>query len=968
MQYNPVNQPVCDQPEHNQSVDRYRHILDNMPVGYVCCRVVYEDGHAVDLMHEETNLAYEKLTGLKNVVGRRLTEVLPGVAESNPEFFRKLLKVAETGIPDHFESYMPEFNKWYDNSVYSPEAGGLISIIDDITESKLADQVLRDSEERLEATIKASGVGIWDWNLQSGSVVCNDRWSQMLGYSPEELAPISIQTWIDLAHPDDMKKSSGMLAEPSAGESKGYELEYRMRHKNGQWVWVLDQGQVLTSSEDGKPLRMLGTHTDITERKNVEQQLRKSEERFKKIFNSHSAIQVLLDPETGKLLDANQKASDWYGWSVDELRQMYAWDVNTLPPEVLLESLKAVTADKQNIFVGSHRRADGSTRDVEIYRNQIEIDGNAVVHVILHDITERKRTEKALLESEERFRSLFEDHSATMLLFDFENGNIVDANRAAANYYGWSIEELRRMSILQINKLSFEEFQREKDNWSSAAGICRSFRNRRADGSIRDVEIYGKKIKIQGTDLVYAIIQDITEQKRLRAKEAIRISMLEKFEKLSIDELLRIALDEIEQLTDSSIGYFHIVAKDQTELSLRAYSSNTLANMCQAAGNNSHYPMTKAGVWDDAVRERTAVIHNDRDLLNRCTALPEGHAGVIRDLVVPVIRDNQVMAILGVGNKPSDYDEDDVLWLKAVADQVWDIIEKKIVVENYRKMEEQLQHSRKMEMVGQLASGIAHEINNPLNFIQINYTTEQEYFAEFLSLFNDYRNVTRKSLVSGLPVSSELQILHQKAEKIGIDSLVQEMYDIFSESQKGIDRIKKIVEGMRGLSYKHAVDNKVLFDINKGIAETLNIARSEYRFVADIATTLGELPLTPCLPDQINQVLLNLIINSSHAIQSQQRSSNGRISIHTWSDIGNVYCSIADDGPGIPPEIRMNIFNPFFTTKAAGKGTGLGLSISYDIIVNKHNGSIAVDCPADGGTVFTFSLPLDINAEVEIKH
>ena len=968
MHYNSVNQPDSDQPDHKLAVERYRQILDNLPVGYVYCRVVYEDGSPVDLVHEETNLAYEKLTGFKNVIGRRLTELLPGVAESNPEFFRKLLKVAESRVSDRFESYMPEFNRWYDNVVFSPEKGCLISIIDDITESRLAGEALRESEERLEATIKASGVGIWDWNLQTGIVICNDRWSEMLGYRPEELEPISIQTWIDLAYPEDMKNSRALLAQHFTGESKDYEIEYRMRHKNGQWIWLLDQGKVLTFTEDGAPMRMLGTHTDITERKHVEHQLRKSEERFKKIFNSHSAIQALVDPDTGQILDANQKAADWYGWSIEELRQMYTRDINTQPPEAIIESLKAVTADQQNVSVGCHRRADGSIRNVEIYRNQIDIDGKAVIHVITHDITERSKTEKALLESEERFRSLFEDHSATMLVFDFEKGNIVDANRAAAKYYGWSIEELRRMSILQINILSLEEYQREQEYWSSTDVIRRPYRHRRGDGSIRDVEIFGKKIRIQGTNLVYAIIQDITEQKRLRAQEAIRISLLEKFEKLSIDELLQIALDEIECLTDSSIGFFHLVAKDQNELLLRAYSSNTLANMSQAVVKDAHVPMSKAGVWADAVRERRAVIHNDRDLLNSGTVVPEGHAEVIRNLVVPVIRDNQVMAILGVGNKPSDYDDDDALWVKIVADQVWDIIEKKIVVENYRKIEAQLQHSRKMEMVGQLASGIAHEINNPLNFIQINYTTEQDYFAEFLSLFNDYRNVAKNHEESGQPVSSELQRLRSKEEEIGIDSLVQEMYDIFSESQKGIDRIKKIVEGMRGLSYKHTVDNKVLSDINKGIKETLNIARSEYRFVADVATSLGELPPTPCLPDQINQVLLNLIINSAHAIQSQQRSSNGTISIRTWFDKDNVYCSIEDDGPGMPPAIMADIFNPFFTTKAAGKGTGLGLSISYDIIVNKHNGTITVDCPASGGTVFTISLPLDINTVVQEPH
>ncbi|MFZ4524153.1 MAG: PAS domain S-box protein [Chlorobium sp.] len=135
---------------------------------------------------------------------------------------------------------------------------------------------------------------------------------------------------------------------------------------------------------------------DITERKEAEQELRKSEERFKTLFNSQSAIQAILDPDTGKVLDVNQKASDWYGWSVEELKQMYTRDINTLMPEAIISNLKTVPARQQNIFTGCHRRADGSIRDVEIFRNKIELDGKSVIHVITTDITDRLRAEEEL--------------------------------------------------------------------------------------------------------------------------------------------------------------------------------------------------------------------------------------------------------------------------------------------------------------------------------------------------------------------------------------------------------------------------------------------------------------------------------------------------------------------------------------------------------------------------------------------
>jgi two-component system NtrC family sensor kinase len=207
-----------------------------------------------------------------------------------------------------------------------------------------------------------------------------------------------------------------------------------------------------------------------------------------------------------------------------------------------------------------------------------------------------------------------------------------------------------------------------------------------------------------------------------------------------------------------------------------------------------------------------------------------------------------------------------------------------------------------------------------------------------------------------------LQRLRQKEIELDLDFLIDDIPEILAASQRGFDRITSIIQSMRNLSHKLSIDNKIHFDVNKGIADTLVDMQHEYSPWADIEILLQtELPLVHCNPEQINQVLLNLIINSVHAIQSQQRSSNGTITIQSWFDSCNVYCSVADDGPGLPATIRSDIFNPFFTTRYPGKGRGLGLSISYDIIVIKHGGKIYVDSPAAGGTVFTLSLPIQIS-------
>ncbi len=300
--------------------------------------------------------------------------------------------------------------------------------------------------------------------------------------------------------------------------------------------------------------------------------------------------------------------------------------------------------------------------------------------------------------------------------------------------------------------------------------------------------------------------------------------------------------------------------------------------------------------------------------------------------------------------------------LKPVNPDKLTVTVKNALAESELRKNLKLFQQEKLASIGQLAAGIAHEINNPLNFIKINFVTQQGNIADILSILNEYRAFT-KQIDTNTVYSSELQKLHSIEQDLDLDTLLVEIPQIFTESQGGFERITTIINSMRNFSYKHAIDEKVLFDMNKGIRDTLIISRNEYRYCADIETDLKELPPVPCNPEHMNQVFLNLIINGAHAIASQKRATNGKIRIATWIDSTAVYCSIADDGPGIPLEVQKHIFEPFFTTKKPGIGTGLGLSISYDIIAHKHHGTLTVDCPHEGGTVFTITIPLRINKE-----
>ncbi|RXK85010.1 PAS domain S-box protein [Chlorobaculum sp. 24CR] len=263
----------------------------------------------------------------------------------------------------------------------------------------------------------------------------------------------------------------------------------------------------------------------------------------------------------------------------------------------------------------------------------------------------------------------------------------------------------------------------------------------------------------------------------------------------------------------------------------------------------------------------------------------------------------------------------------------------------------------KLASIGQLAAGLAHEINNPVNFVRINFATLREDVNDLGQLVREYRSLFENIRESG-PMPEALEKVKSLEKKLNVDALLNELPELFDDSRRGFERIGTILSSMRNFSFQHALDQRVPFDLNQGIRDTLIIAQNEYRYYAEVDTRLAELPPAACNPEQINQVFLNLVVNCAHAIASQKRHEKGRIIIETGYDEEVVWCTIADDGPGIPPEIRNRIFEPFFTTKEPGKGTGLGLSISYDIIANKHGGTLAVSCPPQGGSVFTIRLPL----------
>ncbi len=260
----------------------------------------------------------------------------------------------------------------------------------------------------------------------------------------------------------------------------------------------------------------------------------------------------------------------------------------------------------------------------------------------------------------------------------------------------------------------------------------------------------------------------------------------------------------------------------------------------------------------------------------------------------------------------------------------------------------QLIHAEKMASLGQLAAGVAHEINNPVGFIDINLKSLNTYLDDFLNLMETYQDaigfIDRKAYVD------ELQKLHQLEKKIDVDFLIDDARQLISDSNNGVLRVKQIVADLKSFSHS-AQEHKELTDIHHLLDSTLNIVNYQLKHNAEVIKEYGDIPEIPCIGPKISQVLLNLLVNASQALQKF-----GTITVTTGiHDSKHIFVRIHDTGSGISEEHKKKIFDPFFTTKAVGEGTGLGLSLSFGII-QQHCGRIEMSSEP-GNTTFTLILP-----------
>lgn len=535
------------------------------------------------------------------------------------------------------------------------------------------------------------------------------------------------------------------------------------------------------------------------------------------------------------------------------------------------------------------------------------------------DAGSRRMVEKALRESEQRFQSAFEHAGVGMALIDL-SGKWLQVNSALCDFLGYESSELLSTNFQAIA---------HADDLSQSELSLRSL----LDGKLK-IHQTEKRYRHKMGHTVWGQLT-VSPVSSADGKPAYFVAQIQDISKRkAAEDALRAAHAESELFINSVPS---ILIGTDAEGHVTRWNLTAATTFALSASEVRHKTLKDCGIrW--SVPNLEAEINS---------WLRTGEAS--RRVDLPFEKDGSRCFLGATINRVTFADDKSVGLLITGTD-----------ITERRHLEEQLRQAQKLEAIGQLAAGIAHEINTPTQYVGDNTRFIKESWPAISDLAQFAQSLDQEARAGTVSFDAMVQ-LHSCVEKADLEYLLKEIPKAIDQSLEGVQRVAKIVRAMKEFSHPGSEEKSAL-DINRSIETTITVARNEWKYVSEVETRLDpELPLVPCHAGEFNQVILNLLINAAHAIRQvvgDGSGGKGKIVITTRQDQNWVEIAIQDSGTGIPEEIQSRIFEPFFTTKPVGQGTGQGLALAHTIIVRKHGGRIWFETVLGKGTTFFIRMPI----------
>jgi two-component system, NtrC family, sensor kinase len=796
----------------------------------------------------------------------------------------------------------------HDRAVGTHEEDGVLcadGFLCDITARKQAEGRLRSQTAFLEALANSTIDGFLVVDPFGQMLMKNQRLGELFNI-PDEL----------MSQKDDgamLRHVVKLIKDPEAFLAKVAHLykhpdetsRDEIELKNGM---TLDRYSAPMIDQAGVHYGRIWTFRDISERKRNADALQQLS-----LAVEQSPVSVVITDPQGNIGYVNRKFTEVTGYSGEEVvgKNPRILNGGRASPDLYANLWATITQGKEWRGEFCNKKKNGEIFWEAATITPMTDEKGIITHflAVKEDVTERRRAEEGLRASEKRYRLLFERNLAGVLRTT-PDGRVLDCNQAAVRMLGY--ESLEEVQAHPASHFYCDPSDREA--FVAKLKSERSFSNhemklRRKDGDelwvIASFTVVEDEAGAGG--IIEGTLVDIT--KRKRAEKELRLTQ----------SSLEDASDAIYWMnSQAGIVYANEAACRSLDRSREELLSLSIPDID---------PVFHMETWETFWNE----------LKTRGSMTFETRHQSKQGRVFPVeITANYL-----------EFDGQEYSFAF-----VRDITERKA-------LESQLRHAQKLEGIGQLAAGIAHEINTPTQFVTDNLTFLRDSWTSTYELLEKYREVIRnagETLPAGMAAA-----LQQSEKGCDLEFIAAEVPRAIDQSLDGARRVAKIVRAMKEFSHPDSAD-KTATDLNKAIESTITVARNEWKYVSEVVKEFEEtLPPVVCYPGDINQVVLNLIVNAAHAIKEKTKEDEkGTITVGTRVRGEDVEISVKDTGNGIPENIRNRVFDPFFTTKEVGKGTGQGLALAYTVVVKKHGGKIWFETEVGQGTTFFITLPIKV--------